>query len=259
MDPEPDAPNLRLTLDGAVARLVIDRAARRNAFTDAMWAALPGLVAEAMADPGVRVLLVAAAAPGAFCAGADIEEFGRSLDNPGTSGNQGLVRAAQLSLARAPKPVIALIEGDCIGGGCGLAIACDIRVASPTARFGITPARLGIVYSLHDTKLLVDLVGPGQAKRILFTAGLIDAAEALRIGLVEIVATDARAEAEALAATIAAGSPHSIAGAKQIVRRILDGQADDDAATLAMFADAFTGPDFAEGVAAFRAKRKPTF
>ena len=260
MDDPTAAPNLRLTLDGAVARLVIDRAARRNAFTDAMWAAVPGLVAKAMADPAVRVLLVAAAVPGPFSAGADIEEFGRALDNPGASaGDQGLVRAAQLSLARAPKPVIALVEGDCIGGGCGLAIACDIRVASPAARFGITPARLGIVYSLHDTKLLVDLVGPGQAKRILFTAGLIDAAEALRIGLVEIVATDARAEAEALAATIAVGSPHSIAGAKQMVRRIQDGQADDDAATLAMFADAFTGPDFAEGVAAFRAKRRPVF
>ncbi|QXQ06398.1 enoyl-CoA hydratase/isomerase family protein [Sphingosinicellaceae bacterium] len=252
--------SLSLALDGAVARLVIDRPAKRNAFNNAMWAAVPGLVARAMDDPAVRVLIVAAAVPGVFCAGADIEEFGRGLDDPAAGpGNQGLVRAAQLSLARAPKPVLALVEGDCVGGGCGLAIACDLRVASPAARFGITPARLGIVYSLHDTKLLVDLVGPGQAKRILFTAGLIDAAEALRIGLVEIVAADARAEVEALAATIVANSPHSIAGAKQVIRRIQDGQADDDAATLAMFADAFTGPDFAEGVAAFRAKRRPVF
>ena len=260
MNPETDAPNLSLTIDGAVARLVIDRAAKRNAFTAAMWAALPGLVAQAMADPAVRVLLIAAATPGAFSAGADIEEFERALDDPGADpGSQGLVRAAQLSLSRSPKPVIALIEGDCVGGGCGLALACDIRVATPNARFGITAAKLGIVYSLHDTKLLVDLVGPGQARRILFAAGLIDGAEALRIGLVEVVAADARAAAEALATSIAAGSPHSIAGSKQIIQRILDGQADDDEATLAMFADAFNGPDFANGVAAFRAKRRPVF
>ena len=250
--------SLTLTIDGPVARLIIDRAERRNAFTNAMWAMVPGLVAQAMADPAVRVLIVQARDPGVFCAGADIAEFGRAAAT-GTANNQNVVRAAQLSIARAPKPVIALVEGDCVGGGCGLAIACDIRVASPAARFGITPAKLGIVYSLHDTKLLVDLVGPGQAKRILYTAGLIDAAEARRIGLVEIVADDARAHADELAATIAANSAHSIAGSKTIIRRILDGQADDDAATLAMFAEAFDRPDFAEGVAAFQGKRRPVF
>lgn len=249
---------LSIAIEGPVARLVIDRPDKRNAFTNAMWAVVPGLVAQAMDDPGVRVLIVQARTPGVFCAGADIAEFGQAAAT-GSANNQGVVRAAQLSLARAPKPVIALVEGDCVGGGCGLAIACDLRVAAPAARFGITPARLGIVYSLHDTKLLVDLVGPGQAKRILYTAGLIDAAEALHIGLVEIVAEEARATVDALAATIAANSPHSIAGAKHIVRRILDGQADDDDATLAMFADAFERPDFAEGVAAFTGKRRPVF
>ena len=250
--------SLSVHIDGPVARLVIDRAEKRNAFTNAMWAAVPGLVGQAMDDPAVRVLVVQAAVPGVFCAGADISEFGQAAAS-GEANNQNVVRAAQLSVARAPKPVIALVEGDCVGGGCGLAIACDLRVATPAARFGITPARLGLVYSLHDTKLLVDLVGPGQAKRILYTAALIDAAEAQRIGLVEIVAEDARGTIEALAATIAANSAHSTAGTKQIVRRILDGQADDDAATLAMFAGAFAEPDFAEGVAAFQGKRKPVF
>lgn len=251
---------LRLAVDGAVARLLIDRADRRNAFTNAMWEALPRLVGEAMADPAVRVLIVQAAAPGVFCAGADIEEFARALDDPAAGAwNQRAVRAAQLSLARAPKPVIALVEGDCVGGGCGLAIACDFRVATPSSRFGITPAKLGIVYSLHDTRLLVDLVGPGQAKRMLYTAALLDAAEAQRIGLVEIVDEAARTVAEAMAATIAANSPHSISGTKAIVRRILDGQTDDDAATTGMFTGALAGADFAEGVAAFRAKRRPRF
>jgi enoyl-CoA hydratase/carnithine racemase len=251
---------LRLERDGAIGRLLIDRAAKRNAITQVMWQQLPALVEAAMADDAIRVLILAAAAPGAFCAGADIEEFAAGADDPDWRGaNQAAIRRAQTVLARAAKPVIALIEGDCVGAGCGLAIACDIRVASPAARFGITPAKLGLVYPLHDTKLLVDLVGPGQAKRILFTAGLIDAGEAQRIGLVEIMAEDAAAQTMALAEGIARVSAHSVRQSKAIVRRILDGQADDDAETAALFAEAFAGADFAEGVAAFRERRAPRF
>ncbi|MFC3581182.1 enoyl-CoA hydratase/isomerase family protein [Sphingomonas hylomeconis] len=247
---------LRLERDGAVAHLLIDRAAKRNAFTQAMWEQLPRLVDEAMADPQVRVLILAAAEPGAFCAGADIGEFGAGARDPKwRAANQAAIAHAQRTLARAAKPVIAFIEGDCVGGGCGLAIACDLRVARAPARFGITPANLGLVYSLHDTKLLVDLVGPAQAKRILFTGSLLDTDEALRIGLIDLVADDPRP----LADTIAAKSLHSIRQSKAIVRRILDGQADDDAETAALFAEAFSLPDFAEGVDAFLAKRTPDF
>ena len=134
-------------------------------------------------------------------------------------------------------------------------MACDLRVATAAARFGITPAKLGLVYSLHDTKLLVDLVGPAQAKRILFTAALIDAAEAHRIGLVDFLDTDALA----LADMIAGNSAHTVREAKAMVRRIVHGQAADDDATHALFAQAFTLPDFAEGTAAFLAKRRPVF
>ncbi len=247
---------LRLETSGPVAHLLIDRAAKRNALTQAMWEALPGLVEQAMVDPSVRVLILRAAVPGAFCAGADIGEFGEGASDPvWRAVNQAAITRAQYVLARAAKPVIAFVEGDCVGGGCGLAIACDLRVATSSARFGITPAKLGLVYSLHDTKLLVDLVGPSQAKRILFTGGLIDAAEALRIGLIDMIDTDPIALAE----TIAANSLHSTVQSKAIVRRILDGQADDDAATTALFADAFTKPDFAEGVSAFLSKRPPVF
>ena len=247
---------LRLETDGAIAHLLIDRAAKRNAFTQAMWTRLPDLVDAAMADPLVRVLVLRAAEPGAFCAGADIGEFGAGAADPAWRvANQAAIARAQRVLARATKPVIAFVDGDCVGGGCGLAIACDLRVATPRARFGITPAKLGLVYSLHDTKLLVDLVGPSQAKRILFTASLIDAGEALRIGLIDLIGDDALT----LASTIVANSAHSTRESKAMVRRILDGQADDDDATAALFADAFTKPDFAEGVAAFLAKRKPDF
>lgn len=247
---------LRLEMRGAVAELLIDRAAKRNAFTQAMWEQLPILVDQAMADPAVRVLVMRSAEGGAFSAGADIGEFAVGARDPAwRARNQAAIARAQHGLARAPKPAIAFVEGDCVGGGCGLAIACDLRVATPAARFGITPAKLGLVYSLHDTKLLVDLVGPSQAKRILFTAGLIDAIEARRIGLVDIVDGDWKALAE----TIAANSPHTTREAKAMVRRILDGQADDDEATRALFAQAFTLADFDEGVAAFLEKRKAEF
>jgi len=247
---------LRLEKRGRVAHLLIDRAAKRNAITQPMWEAFPALIAEAMADDAVRVVILRAAEPGAFSAGADIAEFAEGARDPDwRAKNQAAIARTQIDLARASKPVIAQIEGDCVGGGCGLALACDIRVATGAARFGITPAKLGLVYSLHDTKLLVDLVGPAQAKRILFTAGLIDAAEAHRIGLVDILDGDA----QALAETIASVSPHSVRQSKAMIRRILDGQADDDAETSALFAAAFTSPDFEEGVSAFLEKRKAEF
>ena len=177
----------------------------------------------------------------------------------GAARTRAAIRDSQYALARAPKPVVALVEGVCVGGGCGLAIACDLRVAAPAACFGITPAKLGLVYSLHDTKLLVDLVGPAQAKRILFTGALLPAEEAHRIGLVDLLAEDASAEAERLAEQIAAASPHSVQGTKRMIRRILAGQADDDEDTLAEFRAAFSASDYREGVSAFLEKRKPIF
>lgn len=252
--------SVRLEKQGAIAHVVIDRAEKRNAFTQAMWEALPDLFADAMADDAVKVVILRSSGPGAFCAGADIAEFGEgALDPEWRENNQRAIRRAQHELARAEKPVIAAIDGDCVGGGCGLSIACDLRVASPHARFGITPAKLGLVYSLHDTKLLVDLVGPAQAKRILFTAQLLDAEEARRIGLIEILDENPVTTALSLAGTIANASSYSVRNTKKIVRRILDGQVDDDDATHALFASAFTGEDFREGVSAFLEKRKATF
>lgn len=248
--------SLSLQKFGPVAHLIIDRATKRNAITQAMWDAFPTLIAEAMADDAVRVLILRAAQPGAFSAGADIAEFGAGARDPAwRAANQAAIARAQIDLTHAPKPVIAFIEGDCVGGGCGLALACDLRVATSAARFGITPAKLGLVYSLHDTKLLVDAVGAAQAKRILFTASLIEADEALRIGLIDLIADDP----VELAGSIAAASPHTVRHAKAMIRRILNGQSADDAETSALFADAFTMPDFEEGVAAFLAKRKPVF
>ncbi len=247
---------IRLDLAPPVARLLIDRPLKRNAMTSAMFEAIPDLVAQAVADRDARVILLTSARPTLFCAGADIGELSAHAGDPAwRATNQAAINRAQHDLARADKPVVAFVDGDCIGGGCGLALACDIRIATPRARFGITPAKLGLVYSLHDTKLLVDLVGPGQAKRILFTGAILSAEEALRIGLIDLIADSPDAVLEA----IAANSGSSARGVKAIVRRILDGQAADDAASLKMFADAFEGNDFREGVGAFLEKRTPEF
>ncbi len=247
---------LRLEKDGAIARLCIDRAEKRNAMTVAMFEALPALLDAALADARVRVIILQSATPGIFCAGADIGELSANAHDPAwRARNQAALNMAQFKLARVPKPVIAFIDGDCVGGGCGLALAADIRIATPRARLGITPAKLGLVYPLHDTKLLVDLVGPGQAKRMLLTAALLEAGEALRIGLIDVIAQSA----DAMAAAIASNSPYSGRQSMKMVRRVLDGQTNDDDATRAIFSAAFEGDDFKEGVAAFLSKRAPVF
>ncbi len=247
---------MRLEVIGGIARLLIDQPLKRNAMTTAMFEAIPGLLAEAENKKHVRAIVLMSARAGMFCAGADIGELSGNADNPEwRRANQTAINAAQHALARADRPTVAFVDGDCVGGGCGLALACDIRVATVRARFGITPARLGLVYPLHDTKLLIDLVGPGQAKRILFTGDLLTAEEALRIGLIDLIAD----HPDDLIGSIAANSLHSQRESKAIVRRILDGQIDDDTETLATFAQAFEGRDFSEGVAAFLGKRKPVF
>lgn len=248
---------LRLDTRARVADLVIDRPEARNAFNLAMWEMMPGLLDEIEANRDVRVLVVRSAQPGgAFCAGADIKELLANKDDANwRAANQAAISRVQHKLARLNLPTIAFVEGDCIGGGCGIALACDLRIATPAARFGITPAKLGLVYPLHDVKLLTDLIGPGQAKRILFTGGLIGADEAVRIGLVEMIAQCPAVMVEALCAV----SPHSIRENKKFVRRVLDGQSQDDAETQRIFAEAFTGADFLEGTSAFVEKRMPHF
>lgn len=248
--------SVRLEREGAVAHLLIDRPAKRNAMTLAMWQAIPELVEQAVGDRNVRALVIRAAAPGPFCAGADLGEILDRKDDPAwLAQSQAAINRTQRAVARAALPTIAFVEGDCIGGGCGLAVACDLRVATPAARFAVTPAKLGLVYPLHDVKLLVDLIGPGQAKRLMYTGSIIDAAEALRIGLVESIASSPTDLIESLLSV----SPFSVRETKSFVRRVLDGQTDDDDDTWGTFAGAFAGADFREGVGAFLARRKAEF
>jgi enoyl-CoA hydratase/carnithine racemase len=162
------------------------------------------------------------------------------------------------ALAGFAKPTLAALSGACVGGGVSLALACDLRIADASARFAVTPAKLGLIYSHADTLRLVRAVGPSRAKELLFTGRMVAAEEAARIGLVGTLADDARAEAERLAAALASASRPALRAIKRMVENVSAGVAEGPDHRAA-FADAFRGADFAEGRAAFLEKRPPRF
>lgn len=249
---------LKLAVTDRIATLTIDRPHRRNAMSYQMWSALPELLAGIPAD--VRVLVIRGAEH--FSAGADISEFATLRSGPEGARRYGdAVHAGERAIAGLAIPTIAAITGFCIGGGCEIALACDIRLAADDARFGITPAKLGIVYNFTSTRQLVAAVGPAWAKQILFSADLIDAATALRIGLVNETrpAADLPGRVAELAGTIASRARVSVHGAKQIVGRIADGQVAEDDWVAALYEAAVLSDDYTEGVSAFLEKRPPRF
>lgn len=198
-----------LAHDRDIARLTLNRPEARNAIPAAGWAAL-GLALGEIEGSGAKVLILGGAGT-AFCAGADLDDFPamREDEQARVRFRTGM-RSALERLAGLPLPTIAAIDGACFGAGVALAMACDIRIAGASASFAITPAKFGISYPQEEVARLVALAGPGQAARLLLSAGGIDAAEAVRIGLVEILAEEtAHAEAETLARAIAACSPAS--------------------------------------------------
>jgi enoyl-CoA hydratase/carnithine racemase len=239
---------LEVSRKGAVTTLTLQRPAARNALNLAILRDLPGLLAELAEDDTVRVLVVQGAG-GHFASGADMSEFGQTFaDHAAALAYGGLLEQAIGGLADLPKPVLAKIEGYCIGAGLALALACDLRLAGAGAKLGAPPAKLGLIYSLGDTRRLVQAVGPSAAKSLLFTARLRNAPDADLDGAVDD-----------LAQTIASLSPRSIRTAKAMVAQVMKGVVADTDETRAWFAEAATGADFAEGLAAFQAKRPPEF
>jgi enoyl-CoA hydratase/carnithine racemase len=187
----------RLDQDSAVARLTLARPTARNAIPLDDWARLAALVGEVERSPAR--LLVVAGEGGAFCAGADLSDFpAMARDEAMRVRFRETMRLVFDRLAHLPMPVIGWIDGPCYGAGVALALACDLRVATATSRFAITPAKLGISFPQEDVHRLVALIGRGQAARLLFSAASVDAAEAARIGLVELVGADEGALIEAM-------------------------------------------------------------
>jgi enoyl-CoA hydratase/carnithine racemase len=171
------------------------------------------------------------------------------------------VECAVTALAGLRKPSVAAIRGNCIGGGCQVAVACDLRFAAADARFGITPAKLGIVYDFLSTRQLVSLIGPAHTRYILLSGKFIDAARAREIGLVNDVfpAGALEPEMESFVDILGQRSQTSIRGTNRIIEKILSGQGETDAEVEAIRSAAVHGADYAEGVAAFLEHRPPRF
>ncbi len=185
------AEHLAVTLDDGVATVELRRPDKHNAISYAMWQAFGRLMPVLAADDGVEVVLLRGTPGGPFSAGADIAEFRTLRADPEGARRYGeAVEGGEQAIIAFPKPTIALIEGFAIGGGTQLAVACDLRVCGEGSRFGVTPAKLGIVYALPSTERLVETVGAAWARWILLTGDLLDAATALRIGLVHEVVPD---------------------------------------------------------------------
>ena len=241
-------PQLRQAVTHGVATVVIDHPAKRNAMTADMWRQVPPLLAGLAADRAVRTVVLTGAG-GTFCAGADISSL---RESPGEA--QDLAVRAEEALAAFPKPTLAAVRGYCVGGGSQLAAACDLRFADEGALFGITPAKLGIVYPSSSTRRLVSLVGPATAKYLLFSGELIGAERALRTGLVDEVLLGGELDKRVaeFTAVLASRSQLTQAAAKEFA----DGRTDRDDYWALQARD---GGDTAEGVAAFLERRRPDF
>lgn len=244
-----------------VTRIAIQRPDKRNALASAHWAAIEDALDQVAASDARIVVL--SGVPGAFCAGADIDELGQLLATPSAfADNNTLVQRTQLKLQRLPQTTVAVIDGACVGGGLGLALACDMRLATARSRFAITPAKLGLVYSADDSARLVHAVGMARARELLLTGRLLDGPTAAAWGLVNTLCDDADALAGAEAAlldNLGATSGAARSGIKTVLAHLGGDAAVDAGAAADAFHNAFHGADFAEGAAAFLAKRAPSF
>jgi enoyl-CoA hydratase/carnithine racemase len=249
-------------IDGPLAILTFNRPEARNAMTWEMYQALVDACDQVDGDPGVRVFILRGAGGKAFVAGTDIAQFQdfRNRDD-------GLKYEEKLDhvldrLERVGKPTIAQVQGVAVGGGCAIALTCDLRVATPESSFGIPIARtLGNCLSGASYSRLVDLVGPGVVKDMLFTGRLVSGSEAQTLGMVNrlVSADDIERTVRDLAGDIAANAPLTLRATKEMVRRVMAQRrlaAGNDADLVEL---CYTSEDFREGVTAFLAKRKPVW
>ncbi len=255
---------LLLHKEPPLAWLVFNRPERRNAVSLEMWQALPDLVADAAADPAVRVLLLRGGGEESFISGADISQFGKVRSSKETMSVYNRATGAALrSLEQLEKPLVGMIHGFCRGGGCSVALMCDLRLCADDASFGIPAARLGIAYAIETgVERLVQVVGVANAAEILMTARTYGAEEAQRMGLVNRVMPKAELESftRDYATKMADNAPLSVAAHKFFVRESTKAAALRDADKIrALSAACSESQDYREGVRAFMEKRRPQF
>lgn len=244
-----------------VATLTLNRPEALNAFNSEQLRLLEQMLTEVAADPAIRAVVLTGAGERAFAAGADIREMA-ALSPEGGLAFGRLGHAVTRAVEALPQPVVAAVNGFALGGGCELAIACDIRIASENAVFAQPEVSLGIPPGWGGSQRLPRLVGPGMAAEMILTGRRVAAAEALRIGLVNRVVPlpDLMPAAAELAATIAANGPVAVRAAKRLMALAFDGDPVVGLETeCAVFGSVFGTPEQREGMGAFVEKRKPSF
>src|SRR5947209_19924242 len=245
---------------GRVALITINRPEKRNALNIQTRAEGAAILDELRADDAVRVVVFTGAGDKAFIAGADIAEF---ADRTAITQREVMLERGLFNVIDAfPKPVIAMVNGYCLGGGCELALACDIRIASDKASFGQPEINLGIRPGGGGTQRLTRLVGEGKAMELILTGEMLDAQHAYRLGLVNLVvpAADLEAKTMELANRIAEKSPVALRMAKDAVKTAARSNLDEGLRReVDLFALCFSSADKDEGVKAFLEKRKPVF
>ena len=255
---------LLLEKDGPIGWIVFNQPEKRNAVSQEMWQLMPEYVNDLAKDDAIRVVILRGGGDKSFVSGADISQFKDKRKNMADEEEYRRISArGQDSLTTLQKPLMAMIHGFCVGGGVGVALTCDIRIAADDARFGIPAARLGLGYHYRGMDKLMALVGPAYTKEIFFTARTdFSAQDAWRMGLVNQVVPKAELETftRDYALKIAQNAPLTLRSAKETVNQLLRPAADRDLALLdKLIADCFNSQDYQEGVKAFGEKRRPQF
>jgi len=249
-------------LEGPVLHIRFNNPEKHNALSVDMWEAVPPLLDKAAKDDNVRMVVLSGEGGKSFVSGADISQFeDLRAAKEAVKKYEAMAEAALQGIYEFGKPTVACIRGYCIGGGVNVAICCDIRIAETRSTFAIPAAKLGLGYRYSAMKNLTDLVGPGHAKDIFFTARRLDAAEALRIDLVNRIAEPEKLD-ELLAeytTAICQNAPLTIKAGKRIIRDVLKTEDADMDLARKLILDCFESEDYAEGRRAFMEKRKPVF
>lgn len=253
---------LLANVDDGIGWLTFNNPERRNAISLEMWQGLGEVLEAFQHDDSVRVVVMKGAGGKAFASGADISEFDQHRANAEQRQQYGeIAERGRAWLSRLDKPLIAMIQGFCIGGGLAVSLSADVRFASANSTFGIPAAKLGLGYEYAGVAALARLVGPSNARDILFSARFMPAEEARGMGLVNFVVSEDELESRvrSYAATLARNAPLTVRAAKAAINTFERHSRTDASAVAALVDACFNSEDYAEGRRAFSEKRTPQF